>query len=247
SDAKAVKAFTENKCLKAIINCAAYTNVDKAEEEQDEAYKVNVTGTINLAKTARERSIPLIHISTDYVFDGISAKSLLTEEIPPCPINVYGRTKFLGEEVVKKYAGQYVIIRTSWLYSQYGTNFLKTISSLSKEKKEIKVVVDQIGTPTYAPDLASIIKMILESGENKLNGIYHFSNEGICSWYDFAVEIVGSMGLDCSVIPVKSSVSPKKARRPFFSVLDKTKIKRDFNINIDHWTKGVSECLKKIY
>jgi dTDP-4-dehydrorhamnose reductase len=248
TDVTAINNFADGKPLTAIINCAAYTNVDIAEEEQDLAYQVNVLGVKNLVELAKLRDIPLIHISTDYVFGDFFAKSLIGERQATSPQSVYAKTKLEGEELIKQELSKYIIIRTSWLYSQYGKNFLKTILKLASERKEIKVVEDQIGTPTYAMDLAAVIIKMLEVAKNdnkKVAQIYHFSNEGVCSWYDFATEIVKQSESNCKVLPIKSQDFPTKAKRPFFSVLDKSKIKKDLDIEISHWTIGVEKCLKK--
>ncbi|MDR2644401.1 MAG: dTDP-4-dehydrorhamnose reductase [Endomicrobium sp.] len=243
---KSIQKCLIDKNIAAIINCAAYTNVDKAEDEKEKAYAVNVVGVENLAKTAEERDIPIIHISTDYVFGEQYASFLLNEDALVSPLGVYGKTKLYGENAIKKYAKSYIIIRTSWLYSEYGHNFLKTVIKLASERQEIKVVSDQIGTPTYAPDLARAIVEILSKLKKGTKEIYHFSNEGVCSWYDFAYEIVRQRNLNCNVLPIKTSEYPTKARRPFFSVLDKSKIKKEFNLQIDHWIKGIEKCLKKL-
>ncbi|MDR2427464.1 MAG: dTDP-4-dehydrorhamnose reductase, partial [Endomicrobium sp.] len=192
---KSIQKCLIGKNIAAIINCAAYTNVDKAEDEKEKAYAINVVGVENLAKTAKEKDIPIIHISTDYVFGEQYATFLLNEKSLVSPLGVYGKTKLYGENAIKKYAKSYVIIRTSWLYSKYGHNFLKTVIKLASERQEIKIVSDQIGTPTYAPDLASVIVEILSKLKKGTKEIYHFSNEGICSWYDFAYEIVRQRNL----------------------------------------------------
>ncbi|MDR1942548.1 MAG: dTDP-4-dehydrorhamnose reductase [Endomicrobium sp.] len=243
---KSIQKCLIGKNIAAIINCAAYTNVDKAEDEKEKAYAVNVVGVENLAKTAEEMDIPIIHISTDYVFGEQYASFLLNEESLVSPLGVYGKTKLYGENTIKKYAKNYVIIRTSWLYSEYEHNFLKTVIKLASERQEIKIVSDQIGTPTYAPDLARAIVEILSKLKKGTKEIYHFSNEGVCSWYDFAYEIVRQRNLNCNVLPIKTSEYPTKAKRPFFSVLDKSKIKKEFNLQIDHWIKGIEKCLKKL-
>jgi dTDP-4-dehydrorhamnose reductase len=243
---KSVQKYFDSKNITAVVNCAAYTNVDKAEDEKEKAYAVNVLGVENLAKTVAENNIPLIHISTDYAFGDSLVNCFLNEQSPVSPLGVYGKTKLDGETAIKKYAKIYVIIRTSWLYSEYGHNFLKTIIKLASERQEIKIVSDQIGTPTYAPDLAKVVVEILSKVKEGTKEIYHFSNEGICSWYDFAYEIVRQKKLDCKVLPIKTSEYLTKVKRPSFSVLDKTKIKKEFNLQIDHWTKGIETCLKRL-
>ncbi|MDR1683982.1 MAG: dTDP-4-dehydrorhamnose reductase [Elusimicrobiota bacterium] len=246
TSAAAVESYVKDKKITAIVNCAAYTNVDKAEDEQAAAFAVNALGPENLAKAAAALNAPMVHISTDYVFSGQSANALLTEESQTAPLGVYGQSKLAGEEAVKKYASNFIILRTAWLYSPYGGNFLKTILRLAAQKPQISVVADQIGTPTYAPDLAQIIVKILALGAQNKRKAYHFSNEGVCSWYDFAHEIIRQQKLPCKIIPIKTSQYPAKAKRPFFSALDKTSIKKDYNIEIRHWTEGVAECLKKL-
>jgi len=248
ADISSIEKYVADKNFDVVINCAAYTNVDKAEDDKEKAYAINVTGSSNLAKLAAKRNIPIIHISTDYVFGGENNVKPLSETDPVNPLGVYGKTKFDGETEIKKHAKNFVIIRTAWLYSEYGNNFLKTILRVSKEKPEIKVVADQIGTPTYAGDLAEIIVEMLNKtgGAGSLKETYHFSDEGVCSWYDFAYEIVKASGGKCEVLPIKTGEYPAKAKRPAFSVLDKSKIKKDFNLKIEHWTEGVRKCLKRL-
>lgn len=242
TDYEALRAYADGKKISAIINCAAYTAVDKAEDEPALAYKINVTGPANLARLAAERDIPIVHISTDYVFGSDKAEPL-TEDAPVNAQGVYAKTKLEGEEEVRARAPKHVIIRTSWLYSKYGNNFFKTMLHLGREREKIKVVADQYGTPTYAPDLAAVILEVL-----RLNGkgVYHFSNEGAASWYDFAHHIITAAGLRGRVTPIKTAEYPTKAVRPVFSVLDKSKVKQDFNIQINHWTIGAGECLKQL-
>lgn len=238
-DENAVKEFVKNNNFKCIINCSAYTAVDKAENDIELAIKINVDGVRNLAKT----NIPLIHISTDYVFNGKNNVPYI-ETNKTNPMSVYGKTKLEGEKEVLKYSKSAIIIRTAWLYSQFGNNFLKTMLRLGKEKESLNVVFDQIGTPTYAMDLAEIILKILQSGKyENTKEIYHFSNEGVCSWYDFAVEIMKEANLTCKVKPIESKDYPTLAVRPSFSVLNKGKIKKDFDVEIRHWRKAMIECL----
>ncbi|MDR0555723.1 MAG: dTDP-4-dehydrorhamnose reductase [Holosporaceae bacterium] len=217
-----------------IINCAAYTAVDRAEEEKKTAHNVNVVGAQNLAETG----VPIVHISTDYVFDGTNFRPY-TENDNPNPLSVYGKTKLESEKVVWKTSETAIIIRASWIHSKYGNNFVKTILQLASERKEIRVVSDQIGTPTAASDLAWAIVQIIPQIAHGAKDIYHFSNEGACSWYDFAISIVKNANLKCKVIPINSADYPRKAVRPFYSVLNKGKIKRDFRIGIRHWEKGI--------
>ena len=246
TNAASLAAYCEGKNITALINCAAYTNVDKAEDEPEKAFAANVTGALNLAKLAAEKNIPLIHISTDYVFGSRPVTGILDETARTAPENVYGKTKLEGERAVMKYAPSCAIIRTAWLYSHYGNNFLKTMLRLGAEKSEIKVVADQIGTPTFAPDLARAVLAAARNLKPGAKEIYHFTNEGAASWYDFAYEIMRRKKLPCRVLPIRSAEYPAKAKRPFFSVLDKSKIKKDLGLEINHWTKGVEECLKRL-
>ena len=245
TDEKAVFAYGQDKELKAIINCAAYTNVDKAEEEPDLAYQINAVGPANLAKLAAARSIPLIHISTDYVFDG-SSNTPLDETAPAHPLGVYGKTKRLGEEAVLKHSQTAVILRTAWLYSPYGKNFVKTMLHLGQQKEEIGVVFDQVGTPTYAPHLAQAIMHILPQVQPNTREIYHFTDEGVCSWYDLAWYALQCVQSPCRVYPILSSAYPTKAKRPPFSVLNKQKIAQAFHLALHHWTQGAAECVKRL-
>ena len=245
TDEKAVLAFGQNKPLTAIINCAAYTNVDKAEEEPVLARKINADGPANLAKLAAEKHIPLVHISTDYVFDGTANKPL-QETDPASPLGVYGKTKREGEEAVLNYAETAVILRTAWLYSPYGKNFVKTMLRLGGEKPELGVVFDQVGTPTYAPHLAQAIVQILPQIKTGSKEIYHFTDEGVCSWYDLAWYVLNKTGSSCKVKPILSSQYPTKARRPSYSVLSKNKVCQTFGLTLQHWTQGADACLAKI-
>lgn len=240
-----VLAFGKDKPLTAIINCAAYTNVDKAQDEPALARKINVDGPANLAKLAALKNIPLIHISTDYVFDG-TANTPLPEDAPTRPLGVYGQTKREGEEVVLQYAPTAVILRTAWLYSPYGKNFVKTMLRLGKEKQELGVVFDQVGTPTYAPHLAQAIMQILPQIKEGTQEIYHFTDEGVCSWYDLAWYVLNKAQSPCRVRPISSAQYPTKAQRPAFSVLNKSKITKTFNLQLPHWTQGADACLEKL-
>ena len=241
TDEVAVKKFVSSHNIDTIINCAAYTAVDKAEDNIDQATKINIDGPKNLAKTGAK----IIHISTDYVFDGTSCKPYTPNDIPN-PISVYGKTKYDGEKEVFNNTQVAIIIRTAWLYSQYGNNFVKTIRRLGTVKDEIGVVADQIGTPTYAGDLADAIVKILPQMNMKNRGIYHFTNTGVCSWYDFATEIMEQSGLKCVVKPIKSKDYPTRATRPFYSVLDKTKIIETFGLEIPYWKKSLSKCIAEL-
>lgn len=247
TDREAVRTFVTGNDINIIINCAAYTNVDRAEEESEKAMLLNATATENLAQAMKEVEGLLIHISTDYVFGGDGDKPY-TEEQPTAPKSVYGTTKLRGEEAIMSVGCRHIIIRTSWLYSTYGNNFLKTMLRLTSEREMISVVDDQIGTPTYAADLAATIVAIIESGKAEHNvGIYHFSNEGVCSWYDFAREIAHVAGnTHCEICPCLSSEYPSKVTRPAYSVLDKSKIKRTFGTTIPHWRESVERCINKL-
>lgn len=244
TDYSAVERFIKEKEIDTIINCAAYTAVDKAEEEPELAAKINTQAVANLAKAAAKEDCLLIHISTDYVFDGTATKPY-TEKDKTCPVSVYGETKLAGEEAILKSRCFYIIIRTAWLYSEYGNNFLKTILRLAAERPEINVVNDQIGTPTYAEDLARAIVKIMENDERaEYEGIYHYSNDGVCSWYDFATEIVKRSGLDCKVNPVTTAEYPTRTKRPAYSVLDKTKIKHIFEVEVPDWKDALERCME---
>lgn len=245
TDWEAVRRFGAAHPLSGIINCAAYTNVDKAEDEPSLARAVNVQGPGNLAKLAAQQKVPLVHISTDYVFDG-TAHLPITEDASPHPQSVYGQTKRAGEEAVLKNADTACVIRTAWLYSPYGKNFLKTMLRLGAQQERVGVVADQIGTPTYAPHLAAAVLKILPQLKPGFKAVYHFTDEGVCSWYDFACAIMQKAGLACRVEALSTQEYPTKATRPAYSVLSKKTIKKDFGISIDHWTKGVDECLKKL-
>lgn len=238
---RVVKYWVDKNHIDTIINCAAYTAVDKAEEDVKLATKINVDGPRNLAKSGAK----IIHISTDYVFDGMSHMPYQPWEATH-PVSVYGRTKLAGETAVLDNAkNPAIIIRTAWLYSPYGNNFVKTMRRLGTEKT-VSVVADQVGTPTYAYDLAAAIVQILPQMTQKNSGIYHFTNEGVCSWYDFAHEIMKLSDLKCEVIPIPSSAYPTRAKRPFYSVLDKTKIKNTFDIKTRHWSDALRDCLQRM-
>ena len=241
TDENAVQNFVRNNNIDVIINCAAYTAVDKAESDIELATKINVQGPRNLAKTGAK----IIHISTDYVFDGTGHMPYTPDE-KTNPVSVYGKTKRAGEIAVLENNSVAVVIRTAWLYSPYGNNFVKTMRRLGGEKTEINVVADQIGTPTYAADLADAIVKIIPQMNIENSGIYHFTNEGVCSWYDFANEIMELSNLSCIVNPIKSSQYPTPAARPFYSVLDKEKIKSVFGINIKHWKDGLKRCIYEL-
>ncbi len=245
TDQRAVEHFVRTHDIDTIINCAAYTAVERAEEEEEIAARINTEAVANLARVALAEDCLLIHVSTDYVFDG-TATIPYTEKMKPAPQNVYGRTKWAGEEAILNSGCLYIIIRTSWLYSSFGNNFVKTILRLATEKQELRVVNDQIGTPTYAADLAEVIVRIMANEERvEYEGIYHYSDDGACSWFDFAQEIVRQSGLTCSVCPVTTAEYPTKAHRPAYSVLDKSKIIRTFGVTVPDWKEALARCLKE--
>ena len=243
----AVAAFVKENAVDIIVNCAAYTNVDKAESDEATAELINATAVENLAKAMKAVNGTLFHISTDYVF-GNEGNTPRTEDMPLNPLGVYGRTKLRGEQAVAAVGRKAIIIRTAWLYSEFGNNFLKTMLRLTAERKQLNVVFDQVGTPTYAGDLALAIFSIIEGGVYEGNeGVYHFSNEGVCSWYDFATEIAIAAGnTACKVQPCHSSEFPSPVTRPAFSVLDKSKIKNTFGIEIPHWRDSMLYCIKRL-
>ena len=234
------KIFETNK-IDYVINCAAYTAVDKAESEINLAEEINISGVKNLVEECSKKNLPLVHISTDFVFDGLK-NTPYVETDAVNPKSVYGRTKEEGEKFVLNYKQSFVI-RTSWLYSSYGKNFFNTMCRLGTEKKYLSVVSDQIGTPTYARDLARFILESIISTNNY--GLYHFSNEGVASWYDFAHEIMAKIHSSCKVLPISTKEYPTPAVRPHYSVLDKSKCKKVFNIEIRHWKDALGECVKE--
>lgn len=243
----AVSAFVKENAVDIIVNCAAYTNVDKAESDEATAELINATAVENLAKAMKAVNGTLFHVSTDYVF-GNEGNTPRTEDMPLNPLGVYGRTKLHGEQAIAAVGCKAIIIRTAWLYSEFGNNFLKTMLRLTAEREQLNVVFDQVGTPTYAGDLALAIFSIIEGGLYAGNeGVYHFSNEGVCSWYDFATEIAIAAGnTNCKVLPCHSSEFPSPVTRPSFSVLDKSKIKDTFGIDIPHWRDSMLYCIKRL-
>lgn len=247
TDPEAVRHCVTANRIDAIVNCAAYTNVDRAEEDEAAADRINRLAPAYLAAAAREAGATLVHISTDYVFQG-DAHLPYDEEQPTEPLGVYGRTKLAGELAVKESGCNYLIFRTAWLYSRFGNNFVKTMLRLTAERDALNVVFDQVGTPTHAGDLADAVCGILEAERHAGNqGVYHFSDEGVCSWYDFAVEIARLAGNDrCDIRPCHSSEFPSKVRRPAFSVLDKTKVKATFGIRIPHWRDSLATCIETL-
>lgn len=247
TDAASINEFVKSNDIKYIINCAAYTAVDKAEDDIDLCYKINRDAVKNLGEAAQANGARVIHISTDYVFDGTNLRPY-TEDEPVCPKSVYGKSKAEGEAVLMETCPDSIIIRTAWLYSIYGNNFVKTMIRLGREKDSINVVGDQSGTPTNARDLAQAIAAIVDYSERVAfePGIYHFSNEGTTTWYDFTKEIHKLMNIQCDVRPITTAEYPTKAQRPQFSVLNKAKIRSTFNLAILPWTESLKECLLEI-
>ena len=246
TDAGAVRQAVAQTRAEVIVNCAAYTNVERAEEDEEAADRLNRGAAENLARAAEANGATLIHVSTDYVFDG-TAHLPYTEDAPTAPLGVYGRTKLAGERAVAESGCKYLTFRTAWLYSEYGNNFLKTMLRLTAEKERLNVVFDQAGTPTYAGDLAMTIVSIVEGGYFAGNeGLYHFSNEGVASWYDFAAEIAAAAGHDkCRIRPCRTAEFPTKAARPAYSVLDKSKIKETFGLEIPHWRRRIHRLARR--
>ena len=243
-DEQAIQKFVTENQIDVIVNCAAYTAVDKAEDNADLCGKLNTVAPGYLAKAAESRGAAMIQVSTDYVFNGTNHIPY-TEEEPTCPASVYGNTKLEGEQNVMTNCSKAIVIRTAWLYSTFGNNFVKTMIRLGMERESLGVVFDQIGTPTYARDLARAIYAAINKGI--VPGIYHFSNEGVCSWYDFTLAIHRIAGIStCKVNPLHTADYPSKAARPHYSVLDKTKIKKTFDIEIPHWEVSLQECINDI-
>ena len=240
-----IENFVEEHKVDVIINCAAYTDVEGAERDVERAEEINVEAVANLAEVAKRSGATLIHISTDYIFGG-EGKTPIREEESASPLSVYGRTKAEGEERIVASGCNYIIVRTSWLYSLYGKNFVKSILRLATERSELRVVNDQVGTPTYATDLAVVVKHLAEHKAGDVHEVYHFSNEGECSWYDFARAIVEASGAECKVEACSSAEYGATAKRPHYSVLDKSKIKRELGIEIRHWSESLSTCLAKM-
>lgn len=241
-----VYKYLKTNKIECVINCAGYTQVDKAEDDKPSASLLNSTATKYLAEATSRVGAMLVHISTDYVFEGKNYKPY-TENDTANPKSIYGKTKLDGEIEVMFNAKRAIIIRTSWLYSSFGQNFVKTILEKAKTEKELKVIFDQIGTPTYARDLARVILEIIPKVPSKVRGeIYNFSNEGVASWYDFARAILEIKGIDCRVIPVLTRDFPQTAQRPQYSVLNKSRIKKDFGVEIPYWRDSLKECLAKL-
>ncbi|MFO7657017.1 MAG: dTDP-4-dehydrorhamnose reductase [Bacteroidales bacterium] len=246
TDFKKVEQFIKANTPAYIVNCAAFTAVDKAETESAAAYLINAEVPGKLAELASKNHACFIHISTDYVFDGKNHKPYVEDDLTN-PASEYGKSKLAGEQKVMQYDNS-VIIRTSWLYSQFGHNFIKTILRLAKERETLSIVFDQTGTPTNAADLASAICMLIAYSEKNHfpKGIYHYSNEGVCSWYDFAREITEQAGLGCKINPITTDHYPQPAPRPHYSVMNKSKIKQAIDIEIPYWKDSFSTCLKNI-
>lgn len=246
TDFKAVENYIKTNDIKIIINCAAYTAVDKAETEQELCNKINHLAVKNLAMLSNEFSLKLIHISTDYVFDGTNFKPY-TEDDTTNPQSVYGKTKLDGEKAILEYnLKNSIIIRTSWVYSYYGANFVKTMLRLGKEKESLGVIFDQVGTPTYAKDLAKTILDIVPQINSQKVEIYNYSNEGVLSWYDFAKEIMKMVKLNCQINPIETKEYQTPAKRPHYSLLNKNKIKETFNIEIPYWKESLDRCLTQL-
>lgn len=244
TDLNAIREIIKRDKVKAIVNCAAYTNVDAAEDNYDLAELLNAKAPENLAIAMKEVNGILVHISTDYVFGKEPYNTPCKEDQKGTPTGVYGLTKLHGEQAIQKTGCRFVIIRTAWLYSEFGKNFVKTMLNLTSSKPQLKVVFDQVGTPTYAGDLAQTIMAVLA---NPVEGVYHFSNEGVCSWFDFTkmiAELAGNTG--CDIQPCHSNEFPSPVKRPAYSVLDKTKVKKTFELIIPFWTVSLIKCINNI-
>lgn len=243
----AVWGMIKDNQVDFVLNCAAYTAVEKAEEDEALCRRINAFAVGVLGKAAHEAGAKMIHVSTDYVFSGTSYRPYVETDVT-CPISAYGRTKLVGEEILQEVCPDAVIIRTAWLYSEFGSNFVKTVLRLGKERDQLGFVFDQIGTPTYAGDLAAAILAVVTADERNafVPGIYHFSNEGVCSWYDFTVKILQIAGIDCRVLPIETKDYPTKAVRPPYSVLNKKKIKTTYGITIPHWEESLRLCMEKL-
>ncbi len=245
TDRDAVADMLGANDIDLILNCAGYTDVARAETEPEKARKINAEAVACLAEAARDNDALLIHISTDYIFDGKSSVPY-TEEDVPLPVSEYGRSKIEGERAVMDSGCRYLIVRTSWLFSRYGHNFLKTILKKSAEQPSLTVVADQTGTPTYAPDLVDAIFHVINGNMTDRTGIYNYTCEGVCSWYEFAKEICAVAGRKCDVVPCRTEDYPSNVKRPRYSVLDKRKFKETFGVEISHWKDSVSVCVSEI-
>lgn len=249
TDPVAIRSIVEKEGIEAIVNCAAYTNVDAAEDNEALAELLNATAVGYLAAAMKEAGGFLVHISTDYVFGAEPYNTPCREEQKGTPTGVYGLTKLHGEQAILRSGVRHLILRTAWLYSEYGRNFVKTMLSLTATKPSLKVVFDQAGTPTYATDLARTIVDILPqvAADESKCGIYHYSNEGVCSWFDFTKMIAEYSGqLSCDILPCHSDEFPSKVRRPAYSVLDKSKIKETFGISVPYWTDSLKQCIANL-
>ncbi len=243
TDAAAVMQAAKDSGYYAIINCAAYTAVDKAESDKDRAYLINATGAANLASAAAATGAKFVHVSTDFIFDGKHSEPIL-EDDKPNPLSVYGASKLDGETEVLKANPQTLLVRTSWVYSSFGANFVKTILRLCRERDSLNIIFDQIGTPTYARDLAAFILSALDTAvEQNIGGVFHYSNEGVASWYDFAVAIRDIAGLQTKISPIETSQYPTPAIRPKYSVLNKGKVKKAFGIQIPYWRESLVSAM----
>ena len=245
TDALAVSKAVAGNAVDVIVNCAAYTNVDKAEDDETFADLLNNGAAANLAAAAKENDALLIHVSTDYVFGG-DKNVPYNEDCETNPLGVYGRTKLRGEESIRNSGSRYMIFRTAWLYSVYGNNFVKTMRRLTAERDMLNVVFDQVGSPTSARDLAALIYKIIEEDMMDKQGVYHFSNEGVCSWFDFAKEIAELSGNVCDIRPCHSDEFPSKVKRPNFSVLDKTKVRNTFGVKVPYWKDSLREVIREM-
>lgn len=241
-DKAALEFFIAENKVNVIVNCAAYTAVDKAEDDVQNCYKINADAVKNIAEVAQANNIKVVHVSTDYVFDGTNYLPY-TEDQPVCPTSVYGKSKLAGEQALIDICTNNIIIRTSWLYSSFGNNFVKTMMKLGSERDSLNVIFDQVGTPTNAADLAVTILQIL-SKKNFVSGIFHFSNEGVCSWYDFTKSIHRIAGINCDVRPIETKDYATRTPRPHYSVLNKAKIKSIYDINIPHWEESLERCIQ---
>lgn len=247
TDLSAVRRMVAQEQVDVLVNCAAFTNVDAAEDQPELAERLNAQAVENLAIAMKETGGLLVHISTDYVFGAGPLNTPIREDQTPAPSGVYGLTKLHGEEAIQRVGCRHIIIRTAWLYSEYGKNFVKTMLRLTAEKPSLKVVFDQVGTPTYAGDLARVILAFLEAGNTPVSEIYHFTNEGACSWYDFAQAIARYAGHSaCDILPCHSDEFPSKVHRPAYSVLDKSKIKARLGMQIPYWTDSLQRCLSAL-
>lgn len=240
-DKSALDAFVKANNVNVIVNCAAYTAVDKAEDDVELCYKINRDAVRNIAEVANDNKVKVVHISTDYVFDGTNYLPY-TEDMPVCPATVYGKSKLEGEQALLENCKESVILRTAWLYSSFGNNFVKTMIKLGTERDSLGVIFDQVGSPTYAADLADVILQLL-SNKTFIPGIYHFSDEGVCSWYDFTKTIHRMANITCDVKPIETKDYPARTPRPHFSVLNKGKIKSTYGISIPHWEVSLEKCI----